>query len=210
MPDSPEIILASGSPRRRQLLREAGYRFRVVVPGEEVELPGRPDETAVALVSRLAHDKAADVVKRLAAEQADVQAAQATIAHPVIVGCDTVAECAGIILGKPRDEADARQMLSLISGRRHYVHSGLCVWRPPGQPAVKVARTTLSARSLSAREIDDYLDTGLWQGKAGAFGFQDRLDWLQIEEGSESNVVGLPLELLAEMLSAADPGGQTS
>lgn len=205
MPDSPEIILASGSPRRRQLLREAGYRFRVVVPGEEVEGPGPPDETAVALVSRLAHDKAADVVKRLA----DAQAAETIIAHPIVVGCDTVAECAGIILGKPRDEADARRMLSLISGRRHYVHSGLCVWLPPGQPAVKVARTTLWARSLSAREIDDYLATGLWQGKAGAFGFQDRLDWLQIEEGSESNVVGLPLELLAEMLSAADPCNHT-
>ena len=100
------------------------------------------------------------------------------------------------------------EMLSLISGRRHVVYSGLCVWRPPRQPAVAVARTTLRARRLSRAEIDDYLATGLWQGKAGAFGYQDRLDWLQIEEGSESNVVGLPLELLAKMLSAADFGNQ--
>lgn len=202
MPDLPELILASGSPRRRQLLHEAGYRFRVIVPGEEVEHAGPLEESAVALVSRLAYDKAADVAKRLAAEQCGFQAAEAAIADPIIVGCDTVAECAGTILGKPRNEAHARQMLLLLSGRRHYVHSGLCVWRPPRQPAVRVARTTLVARSLSLPEIDDYLASGLWQGKAGAFGYQDRLDWLRIEEGSESNVVGLPLELLAEMLAA--------
>ena len=207
MPDLPEIILASGSPRRRQLLHEAGYRFRVMVPDDEVERPGPREESAVALVTRLAYDKAADVAKRLAAEEGAFQAAEAAIAHPIIVGCDTVAECAGTILGKPRDAAHARQMLSLLSGRRHYVHSGLCVWRLPSQPAVRVARTTLVARSLALPEIDDYLASGLWQGKAGAFGYQDRLDWLRIEEGSESNVVGLPLELLAEMLAAADLKG---
>lgn len=204
MPELPEIILASGSPRRRQLLIEAGYHFRVMVPGAEVERPGPPDETAVTLVSRLAYEKAADVAKRLAAEWRDGQAADATCTHPILVGCDTVAECAGKILGKPRDGAHAREMLSLISGRRHDVYSGLCVWRLPGQPAVRVARTTLRARRLSLADIDAYLATGLWQGKAGAFGYQDRLDWLQIEEGSASNVVGLPLELLAEMLSAED------
>lgn len=204
MPELPDIILASGSPRRHQLLTEAGYRFRVIVPGEEVERPGPPHETALTLVSRLAYEKAADVAQRLAAERVSVQDTGPPLAHPILIGCDTVAECGGTILGKPRDEAHAREMLSLISSRRHHVLSGLCVWRPPRPPEVRVARTTLLARRLTAREIDDYLATGLWQGKAGAFGYQDRLDWLQIEEGSESNVVGLPMELLAEMLAAVD------
>jgi septum formation protein len=204
MPQSSEIILASSSPRRRDLLREAGYRFRVVVPSEGVEGPGPADETPLALVLRLAYQKAADVAKRLTAESALEEGGRAETGHSTIVACDTVVECDGAILGKPSDEAHARRMLSLLSGRRHCVYSGLCVWRPPRESEVRAACTTLRARSISSGEIDDYLATGLWQGKAGAFGYQDRLDWLAIEQGSESNVVGLPLELLAEMLAAVD------
>ena len=113
-----------------------------------------------------------------------------------------MAECEGQILGKPANEEHARQMLQLLSGREHRVLSGLCLWNVPGgNPRVRVAVTRLRMDRLSAAEIDDYLASGLWEGKAGAFGYQDRLGWVHVVEGSETNVVGLPMELLAEMLA---------
>jgi septum formation protein len=182
-----KLILASSSPRRRQLLREAGYEFEVIVPSETAECGVCSGESPPEMVGRLAYQKAADVAPR--------------VGSGLVIGCDTVAECAGRILGKPADEDRAREMLELLSGRKHRVYSGLCLWRvPDGEPLVEVDRTTLSMRVLSPREIDDYLTSGLWVGKAGAFGLQDRLGWLEIVEGSESNVVGLPLERLADML----------
>ena len=183
-----ELILASSSPRRRELLAEAGYRFRVVEPGLEAECGVCSGESPPELVARLAYQKAADVVGRMQ--------------HGLVLGCDTVAACAGQVLGKPADERHARQMLELLSGREHSVYSGVCLWRvPDGEPLVEVDRTTLLMRVLDGREIDDYLASGLWEGKAGAFGLQDRLGWLTISEGSDSNVVGLPLELVAAMLA---------
>jgi septum formation protein len=183
-----ELILASSSPRRRELLTAAGYEFRVLAPRESAECGVCSGETPPEMVARLAYQKAADVAAR--------------IEHGLVLGCDTVAECAGHILGKPADESRAREMLELLSGRKHHVYSGLCLWRVPGgEPLVEVDRTTLVMRRLSPRELDDYLASGLWEGKAGAFGLQDRLGWLRIVEGSESNVVGLPLERLADMLA---------
>ncbi|HQU45909.1 MAG TPA: Maf family protein [Pirellulales bacterium] len=184
---SQELILASGSPRRRQLLAQAGYHFRVVAPRESAECGVCSAETPPVMVARLAYQTAADVAGR--------------IGRGLVLGCDTVAECAGRILGKPADEIRAREMLELLSGREHHVYSGVCLWRVPGgQPLIEVEVTTLAMRVLSPREIDDYLASGLWEGKAGAFGLQDRLGWLEITAGSESNVVGLPLERLADML----------
>lgn len=184
----PDLILASSSPRRRELLAQAGYRFEVVRPHESAECGVCSGETPPELVARLAYQKAADVVDRTA--------------EGLVLGCDTVAACAGQILGKPANERHARQMLSLLSGREHHVYSGVCLWRvPEGQPLVEVERSTLVMRTLLRQELDDYLASGLWEGKAGAFGLQDRLGWLEIVEGSESNVVGLPLERLADMLA---------
>jgi septum formation protein len=184
---SNDLILASSSPRRKQLLAEAGYRFTVIAPHPSAECGVCSGETPPEMVARLAYQKAGDVAGR--------------IDHGLVLGCDTVAECAGQILGKPAGERHARQMLELLSGRTHHVYSGLCLWRVPGdEPLVEVDRTTLLMRELSPQEIDSYLASGLWEGKAGAFGLQDRLGWLEILEGSESNVVGLPLERLADML----------
>ena len=182
-----KLILASSSPRRRELLREAGYGFEIVAPSETAECGVCSGESPPEMVARLAYQKAEDVVQRTESG--------------LVLGCDTVAECAGQILGKPADEAHAREMLALLSGREHHVYSGLCLWRvPEGKPLVEVDQTTLTMRQLSPGEIDDYLASGLWEGKAGAFGLQDRLGWLTIVRGSESNVVGLPLERLADML----------
>lgn len=182
-----DLILASSSPRRCELLTEAGYRFRVVPPRAEAECGVCSGESPAELVARLAYQKAADVAGR--------------VTEGVIVACDTVAECQGQILGKPADESHARQMLELLSGREHRVYSGLCVWhRSDNRSHVEVARTVLRMDPLEPAQIDEYLASGLWEGKAGAFGYQDRLGWLHVRQGSESNVVGLPLELLREML----------
>lgn len=190
--EMPRLILASSSPQRRALLASAGYSFTVAPPADAAEDGPAADETPAALVARLARQKAADVAARSGASEA------------VIVACDTVAECGGEILGKPRDEADARRMLHRLRGQIHRVLSGLCVWPLSGDalPAVRVDVTELSMALLDDAEVERYLATGQWQGKAGAFGLQDSPGWIQIVRGSESNVIGLPLELLADMLHA--------
>ena len=158
------------------------------MPVEAGESASSGEESAAQLVARLARQKAADVAAR--------------VPRGVILGCDTVAECDGRILGKPADQRQARQMLQTLRGREHRVLSGLCLWeQPDGKAVVRVAVTTLRMDAISDPEIDEYLASGGWQGKAGAFGYQDRLGWVHVVEGSESNVVGLPLELLAEMIS---------
>jgi septum formation protein len=187
-----DIILASSSPRRSELLALAGYPFRIEPPSAGAECGLCSGESPPEFVARLAYQKAFDVRPR--------------IDRGLILACDTVAECAGQILGKPRDEEHAREILRLLSGREHRVYSGLCLWKVPGgEPCVEVDRTVLRMRPLSSAEIDDYLASGLWEGKAGAFGYQDRLGWLEIVDGSESNVVGLPMERLSRMLAAIYP-----
>jgi septum formation protein len=185
-PNRPKLILASRSPRRRELLARAGYSFEVHPPAGAPErlLPG---ELPAQFVARLARQKAADVAGR--------------VPQGLILACDTVAECDGQILGKPSDRRHAREMLETLRGREHRVFSGLCLWEEPGARCdVRVAVTTLRMDRLSDAQIDDYLASGAWQGKAGAFGYQDRLGWVHVLEGSESNVVGLPMELLHEMI----------
>jgi septum formation protein len=171
-------------------LAEAGYRFDVVPPDESAECGLCSGEGPAGLVARLAYQKAAEVASR--------------VGEGLIVGCDTVAECDGQILGKPRDEEHARKMLQTLRGRDHRVLSGLCLLREPGGwRDVRVAVTRLRMDPLTDAQIDEYLESGAWEGKAGAFGYQDRLGWVHVVEGSESNVVGLPLELLAAMIAAA-------
>jgi septum formation protein len=212
------LILASRSPRRRELLLEAGYIFEVIPPSDAAESDEPTDQRPEALVARLAQQKAADVVRRIEqgleqgsiprgvdspekVREAGAAARNTPVRHALILGCDTVAECEGQVLGKPADESDARRMLQLLSGRRHRVLSGLCLWPVPGAvPQVRVAVTVLRMDPLSPQQLDEYLAGGQWQGKAGAFGYQDQLGWVHVLEGSPSNVVGLPLELLAEML----------
>lgn len=181
------IVLASTSPRRRELLAEAGYVFEVIAPSPEAEDGALERETPPELVARLARQKAGDVACRLD--------------RGIVIGCDTVAECQGEILGKPRDRRHAREMLQFLSGRVHHVYSGLCLWhRPSDRVVTRIDTTKLKMEVLHPLDLDQYLNTGLWEGKSGAFGLQDRPGWLRIVSGSESNVVGLPLELLERML----------
>ncbi|NLF07267.1 MAG: septum formation protein Maf [Pirellulaceae bacterium] len=183
----PKLILASRSPRRKELLAAAGYDFEVIHPSEAAESGAGENHPPHRLVERLAARKAADVAAR--------------VGRGLVVGCDTVAECEGRILGKPRDLQHARAMLALLSGREHCVLSGLCLWPVPGKKHhTRVAETVLRMDRLSHEQLEAYLAGRAWEGKAGAFGYQDGLDWVHIVEGSESNVVGLPMELLARML----------
>jgi septum formation protein len=185
--NSQKLILASNSPRRRLLLAEHGYQFEVVPPHEAAECGICSRETPPEMVARLAWQKAADVALR--------------VDTGVVIGCDTVAECCGIILGKPKNREHAREMLALLRGRDHHVYSGLCLWVRPGEEHhVQVDVTRLVMDPISDGELEAYLETEQWEGKAGAFGYQDGLDWVHVIEGSESNVVGLPMELLARML----------
>jgi septum formation protein len=189
-----ELILASSSPQRQSLLTAAGYRFRIVPPRLEAECGICSGESPAKYAARMASQKAADVAPQ--------------IDEGLLIACDTVAECNGQLLGKPDDEEHARQMLHKLRGRRHFVHSGLCVWRlPMGRPQIRIASTTLTMDAVSDEQIEEYLTSGLWEGKSGSFGYQDRVGWLHIESGSESNVIGLPLELLAEMIAQVTDSG---
>ncbi|QDU56483.1 Maf family protein [Aeoliella mucimassa] len=200
MNTQPELILASSSPRRQELMREAGYQFRVMSPDPSVECGMCSSGGPAELVHELAMRKATDVVKQLLAEPRERDV--------VLLAADTVAECQGQILGKPANEDHARQMLELMRGRQHHVLTGICLWRLPladadqqGTTEVSVVATTLRMDDISDDAIDDYLASGAWEGKAGGFGYQDRLGWIHIEHGSESNVVGLPMEKVTETLT---------
>lgn len=191
--DDPSIplILASRSPRRKELLVAAGYVFRVLPPEDDAEDARRNSESPEEYVRRLCVQKARNVAGR--------------IPKGLIVGCDTIAVCGNEILGKPFDRDDARRMLCLLQGRKHAVLSGICLLKKPGEDRperllVDSVRTELIMQSMTNDSLDDYLDSGNWQGKAGAFGYQDHNDWIDIVRGSESNVVGLPMERFRTML----------
>lgn len=190
-PNHPPLILASRSPRRRQLLTDAGYTYEILVPASADECGSCSRESPAELVLRLALQKAKDVARQLIAAKRG----------GLIVACDTVAEIDGQVLGKPENIDQARRMLTMIRGREHRVLSGLCVWQiPGGAPRTQLDVTSLVMDPISDAQLEEYLDTYAWEGKSGAFGYQDGWDWLHIVQGSESNVVGLPMEMLQRML----------
>ncbi len=198
----PHLILGSGSPQRHRLMSEAGYRFDVVVPGEAAECGICSTGGPAALVADLALRKAADVAGRLGTRE---EGKPGIPEGCLIIACDTVAECGGAVLGKPNNEEHARNMLRRLSGTVHRVYSGLCLWpnqipQPIRPIETRVAVTELRMDRLADADLEEYLASGLWRGKAGAFGYQDRVGWLHVVDGSEANVIGLPTELLAEML----------
>lgn len=183
------IVLASQSPRRRELMEASGFNFEIVLPSETAECGICSRESTPELVARLAFQKARDVAPRIEGEA-------------VIVACDTVADIMGRVLGKPEDRRHADEMLRLLSGRTHSVYSGLCVLRvPDGEPAVRVEKSELQMEKLTEQQIESYLDSDAWIGKSGAFGYQDSHPWLKLLTGTADNVVGLPMQTLKEMLS---------
>ncbi|NND98400.1 MAG: septum formation protein Maf [Pirellulaceae bacterium] len=192
LPTNEPLILASGSPRRAQLLDAAGYEFVVDPASDTAECGICSGDAAPEFVARNAYRKAADVVSRYD--------------RALVLAADTVAWCDGQILGKPRDQSHAESMLRQLSGRQHDVYTGICLWSAgSGRRVVEAARTTLEMLALSKTMLQEYLASLMWEGKAGSFGYQDGNDWLSIvNQGSESNVVGLPMERLAEILENFD------
>src|SRR5688500_8662704 len=164
-PPAPNLILASTSPRRQTLLREAGYDFTVMPPGiDEDDYPYTLLPSELALF--LARVKARSVAERYT--------------DHVVLAADTVVAFGDRILGKPEDAHDARRMLSLLSGTTHVVVTGVAVAHVSRKLAQE--RRVLSAvrmRMLGRTDIDRYVETGLWQGKAGGYGLQDGNGFIQ-------------------------------
>ncbi len=184
------FVLASASPRRRELLEALGLTLRVDPADidEDSVRGGDPEETARLL---------AEAKARAAAERL-------TVPGEVVVAADTMVVLDGEVLGKPRDAAEASGMLSRLSGRSHQVLTGVMVWdSATGQGMSDVERTEVEFRELSPREIAEYVATGDPMDKAGAYGIQTGYLVKQVR-GSLSNVAGLPMEMVRGMLEALD------
>lgn len=180
------LVLASASPRRRELLEAAGLQF-AVTPANVPEEP-------------FAGEPPAAYIERVARAKADTVAAQQPDA--VVLAADTEVVIDGIALGKPRDETDAAFMLRRLSGRPHEVWTGVAVAQA-GRSAYALERTTVWMRALGAREIDDYVRSGEPMDKAGGYAIQGRAArFIPKVEGSWTNVVGLPVARVLQLLPA--------
>ena len=192
------LILASASPRRRELLTQTGLKFTVAAANLNEDL--LPNEAAAAYVQRLAEEKAQAIWSMHSSSHASDDPL-------MVLGADTCVVCDGHILGKPVDSADARRMLELLSGRTHAVLTGLAV--VAGKKIVRdVEVTQVTFNRLSDAEIAGYIASGEPWDKAGAYAIQGfAARWIPRIEGCYFNVVGLPIArtiaLLAETLSAA-------
>ncbi len=181
------IILASASPRRRELLKQLGIRAEVI--SSQAKERHQKGETPEEHVIRLAEEKAGDVAARYPGR--------------CTIGADTIVLIDGEILGKPRNRKEAEVMLTRLSGKTHRVYTGLCVISSDGHRKVgEAVMTEVLIKELSRREIEGYLQTGEPMGKAGGYAIQGIGGGLVKEiRGSYSNVVGLPLCELLEILS---------
>ena len=179
------LILASQSPRREELLRASGLRFRVATPGGE-DIPPSRAQSFPAVVKRMALRKAESAAYR---------------DHDVVLGADTIVVCEGRILGKPADAAEARRMLRFLSGKRHRVYTGLALVSG-SRRRVECERTEVTFRSLREDEIRRYVDTGEPLDKAGAYAIQGLGGGLvETLQGCYTNVIGLPVPRLLRMLA---------
>jgi septum formation protein len=173
------LILASASPRRLDLLAQVGRVPSLVEPADIDETP-LPAEAPRDHARRLAIGKAALIAGRRP--------------NAAVLGADTVVSCGQRILPKAEDEATARRCLALLSGRKHRVFGGLCVIAPGGRQVVRVVETAVTFARLSHDQIESYIDSGEWQGKAGGYAIQGlAAAYVRQISGSYSNVVGLPL-----------------
>jgi septum formation protein len=182
----PKLVLASASPRRRDLLAQIGIVPDGIDPADLDETP-RPRELPGPHAARLAQEKAQAVAAR----------------HPgaCVLGADTVVACGRRILPKPEEAGEARGCLLQLSGRGHRVYGGLCLVAPDGTLRRRLVRTVVRFKRLEAEEIERYLASGEWQGKAGGYAIQGlAAAFIRSINGSYSNVVGLPLFEVAQLL----------
>lgn len=179
-----KLILASGSPRRKELLSAVGWEFEAIVAGiDESVLAG--EEPAV-YVQRLARGKA--------------EAVAASLSAGLVLGADTTVVVDHQILGQPVDDADAKRMLLLLNGKWHEVLTGVALVRVGGESRVEYETTRVRFADMSEREIDWYVGTGEARGKAGAYGIQGAAGlFIEEIEGDYFNIVGLPIRLVYEL-----------
>jgi len=171
------LTLASGSPQRRAILEQLGLDFTVVEPGAQERTDGEAQELVLA----------------------NALAKARSVHGELVLGADTAVELEGRVLGKPRDESEARSYLRLLEGRMHRVWSGLALVRD-GDERLGTSATNVRFRALDPRDIDWYVETGEWRGRAGAYAIQERGAALVDRiEGDYSNVVGLPVARLVRL-----------
>lgn len=183
-PGRQKLVLASGSPRRRELLTRMGYSFTVLSPDVDEHVDAEPRQ-AVGILARR---------KALAAAEG--------LTEGIVLAADTLVAVDGEALGKPRDEAEARAMLMRLSGREHEVFTGVCILDvATGRIAVHVERTGVVFRALDDAEIDRYVATGEPMDKAGAYAIQGGAAAFVVSyNGSYENVIGLPVNSVGLML----------
>ena len=181
------LILASASPRRRDLLAQIGIVPDAIVPADIDEASQR-DESPVQTASRLAVEKA----RAVAALEPDAY----------VLAADTVVAVGRRNLGKPASVDEARRFLKLLSGRRHRVFGGISVIAPDGRVSDRLSTTLVRFKRLSEAEISGYLDTGEWDGKAGGYAIQGlAAAFVPAVSGSYTNVVGLDVAMVRLMLA---------
>jgi len=182
----PKLILASGSPRRLALLQQAGLEPDALLPADVDETPARA-ESPRELVKRLARAKA-EVARRTARNRDD-------LSHAFIVSADTVVTAAGRrVLPKAEVVEEAAACLRLLSGRTHRVYTAVCVVTPKDAIRERIVETRLRFKRLSRDEVESYLASGEWRGKAGGYAIQGLAGAFVVKlVGSYTNVVGLPL-----------------
>lgn len=182
--ENKKIILASASPRRHELLREMGVPYEVLVTDTDETAIGKPVERVRILAERKA------------------RAAAAQLREGIVIGADTLVALDERSLGKPEDEEDAKFMIMSLSGRTHQVYTGVCLYDVAEKKVLVGADCSdVTFRRLSRQDVNDYMASGEWEGKAGSYAIQGKGSALvEKYEGSLSNIIGLPVEMLGEML----------
>jgi len=188
---APRLILASASPRRRDLLAQIGVTPALILHPDIDETP-KKDELPAAYAKRLAAEKAAKAAEDTQVRDGDV-----------ILSADTVVAVGRRILPKTESEADAKRCLQLLSGRRHRVLTAITLLQLGGKVSERLVTSTVAFKRLTDAEIAGYLASGEWQGKAGGYAVQGlAAAYVRWMEGSYSSVVGLPLHEVATLLTA--------
>lgn len=192
------LILASKSPRRRELLREAGFDARVVLPTiDDGELTAPHSACALQWVASLAHLKASSVWQGLDADER---------ATSTVLGSDTVVLSGDTIIGQPPDAEAARAVIERLAGSSHTVASGVALLSS-NRRRIFVDTTCVCVGALDEATIRDYIDSGEWRGKAGGYNYADRVEagWSLTCEGDPTTIMGLPMRRLRNILSQGDP-----
>ena len=188
------IVLASASPRRKELMAKAGYRFEVVPADIDESAYDSQDVEPVEYAKTLALAKA----RCVASEFGD----------NIVVGADTIVDSDGLIIGKPEDPEHAREIIVKLFSAPHKVITGLAIMRLCDNVEIAASETTIVyPRKMSEEQIACHIEGGSWRGKAGAYGIQETGDeFVERIEGSFSNVMGLPMELLETFIKGISGG----